>query len=49
MSFYFKNTNKDIIMTDENNEGFENNIVCRYCEKEIFSNKVRDHCHLFGV
>ena len=22
--------------------------VCRFCEKEIVSDKVRDHCHLIG-
>ena len=46
MAFYFKNTNKDIIMTDE--EDYKNNDICRFCEKFIESNKVRDHCHLTG-
>ena len=27
---------------------FENNNICRFCEKEIISEKVRDHCHLTG-
>ena len=49
MGFYFKNTNKDIIMTEENKENFENNNVCRYCEKEILTDKVGDHCHLTGT
>ena len=22
--------------------------ICRFCEKEILSDKVRDHCHLNG-
>ena len=48
MAFYFKNTKKDIIMTKENEEDFKNNIICRFCEKEIVSDKVRDHCHLTG-
>ena len=26
----------------------EDNNICRFCEKEIFSDKVRDHCHLTG-
>ena len=48
MAFYFKNTNKDIIMTEEDEEDFRNDNVCRFCEKEILSDKVRDHCHLTG-
>ena len=42
---YFKNTKEDIIMTKENEEDFKNNNICRFCEKEILSDKVRDHCH----
>ena len=48
MAFYFKNTNKDIIMTDNDNENYENINICRFSEKEILSDKVRDHCHLTG-
>ena len=48
MAFYFKNTKKDIIMTQEDEEDFKNNSICRFCEKEILSDKVRDHCHLTG-
>ena len=48
MAFYFKNTKKDIDMTKENEEDFKNNNICRFCEKEILSDKVRDHCHLTG-
>ena len=48
MAFYFKNTRKDIIMTDDDEEEFRNDIVCRFCEKERLSDKVRDHCHLTG-
>ena len=48
MAFCFKNTNKDIIMTQEDEEDFRNNNICRFCEKEILSDKVRDHCHLTG-
>ena len=46
MAFYFKNTKKDIIMTEENEEDYRSRIVCRFCEKNIESDKVRDHCHL---
>ena len=48
MAFYFKNTNKDIILVEEDEQDFKNNIICRFCEKEILSDKVRDHCHLTG-
>ena len=47
MNFWFKNTKKDIIVTEEDKQDFENNI-CRYCEKYIETDKVRDHCHLTG-
>ena len=48
MAFFFKNTKKDIDMTQEDVENFENNNVCRFSEKEILSEKVRDHCQLTG-
>ena len=48
MAFYFKNTKKDIIMTKEDEEKYKNNNLCRFCEKNIESDKVRDHCHLTG-
>ena len=48
MAFYFKNTKKDIIMTEEDENNFRNNNICRFCEKFIETDKVRDHCHLTG-
>ena len=48
MNFWFKNTKKDIIMTEEDKQDFEDNNICRYCEKYIELDKVRDHCHLTG-
>ena len=48
MTFYFKNTKKDIIMTQEDEEDYRNNNICQFCEKQIESDKVRDHCHLTG-
>ena len=48
MAFYFKNTMKDIIMMDEDEEDYRNDNVCRFCEKFIESTKIRDHCHLTG-
>ena len=35
-------------MTEEDEEDFDNNNICRFCEKELLSDKVRDHCHLTG-
>ena len=48
MAVYFKNTKKDINMTDYDKEEYRNDNVCRFCEKFIKSDKVRDHCHLRG-
>ena len=48
MTFYFKNTNKDIIMTQEDEEDYKDNNICRFCEKKIITYKARDHCHLTG-
>ena len=48
MACYFKNTKKDIIMTEEDEEDYRNKNNCRFCEKEILSHEVRDHCHLTG-
>ena len=48
MAFYFKNSKKDIIMKQKDEEDFRNINICRFCEKEILSDKVRDHCHLTG-
>ena len=48
MAFYFKNTLKDIVMTEVDEEDYKNNKICRFCEREILSDKVRDHCHLTG-
>ena len=48
MHFWFKDTKKDIIMLEEDIQDFENNNICRYCNKYIETDKVRDHCHLTG-
>ena len=48
MAFYNKNTNTDILMTDESEEAYRNNNICRMCEEEFFSDKVRDPCHVTG-
>ena len=46
MAFYFEKTKKDINMTKKNEEDYRNNNICRFCEKNIECDKVRDHCHL---
>ena len=48
MAFFFKNTKKDIVMTDKDEEDYRNDNVCRFCEKFIKTDKVKDHCHLTG-
>ena len=48
MIFWLKNIKKDIVMKEEDQHDFENNNICRYCEKNIELNKVSDHCHLTG-
>ena len=35
-------------MRREDEEDLDNNSICRFCEKELLSDKVRDHCHLTG-
>ena len=46
VTFYFKISKKDIVMTEEDEEDLDNNNICRLCEKNIESDKVRDHCQL---
>ena len=46
MAFYFKKTNKDIILTEKDEEVFRKTDTCRFREKEKTVDKVRDHCHL---
>ena len=48
IAIYFKNNNKDIIMTEKDEEDYIKNTICRFCEKAIECDKVRDHCHLTG-
>ena len=47
-AFFFKKTKKDITMTEKDEEDYKNNNSCRFCEKNIESDKVKDHCHLIG-
>ena len=48
MVFYFKNTKKDMNVTEKDEEDYRNYNVCRFWEKEMLYDKVRDHCHLTG-
>ena len=48
MTFDFVNTNKVITMTKEDEEDYRNYNICRFCEKKIETDKVRDPCHLTG-
>ena len=47
MFFYFKNTEKDIILTEED-EKYGNINNCPVCVQNVKYDKVRDHCHLTG-
>ena len=49
MAFYFKNTKKYMIMTEKVEKELDNNNVCRFCEKNIKSDKGRDHCQLTDI
>ena len=46
MAVFFKNTKKDIIMTEEDVEDYGIDNICRFCETDIEYDKNRDHCHL---
>ena len=48
MNFYFKNTKKEIVMTQEDEEDFKNSTHCWFCELPLEERAVRDHCHLTG-
>ena len=48
MAFYFKNTKIVIIMTEQDVKDYINNNICRFREKEISIDEVKDHCHLTG-
>ena len=39
-------TTKKIILTVEGKKHFRTNDIDRFCENEVGSDKVRDHCHL---
>ena len=35
-------------MAEKDEEDYKNNNICGFCEKNIESEKVRNHCHLTG-
>ena len=41
MNFYFKNTEKSIIMEEKDEEHFRNTNICWFCEKEIINIKLK--------
>ena len=45
-----KHFNKELVMTKEDNEDFENSPKCWICENDYINDnvKVRNHCHITG-
>ena len=43
-----KHFNKNLIMSVEEKQQFENTEICWICNKLIENDKVRDHCHITG-
>ena len=43
-----KHFNKNLIMTQKEEEQFQSSNTCWICEKLIEDEKVRDHCHITG-
>ena len=48
MIFYFSNTNKDILMTEDYEKDFENGKIRRFCEKGLLSGKISAFRHITG-
>ena len=47
MAFFYKNIWKDIIMREENEKDYKNNIICQFYEQILNLIKL-DHCHSTG-
>jgi len=45
---YLLKQNIEMIITDAEEIEFNNSTLCHICEKELFDDRVRDHCHLTG-
>ena len=39
---------KDLIMTNEDEEIYNNSYICWICKQELNTDKVKDHCHVTG-
>ena len=46
--FIFKNTKKQNIKSEEDEDAFEYILICQICEKQIYSNTFRDDFHSTG-
>ena len=46
MAFPFKNAKKGFIKIVRDGEQYRNSNSSQVCEKEMFVDKIRDHCHL---
>ena len=44
MVFFFKNTNKDITIGEEDEENCRSNKICRFREIVVLPEKLRNHC-----
>ena len=44
----YQHFNKKLIMTNEDEEIYENSHTCWICKQELNTDKVRDHCHVTG-
>ena len=48
MFFFFKNTNKAIILIEKDEEDYKSNKFHRVCRKEKIVDEFGEHCHLTG-
>ena len=48
MFFYLKTKKKYNILSEGDEDHYRKNDICQFCEKEIISDKVRDHYPLTG-
>ena len=48
LNLFFENSKKFNNMTEKDEEHCRKKKTCRFCEKGMYSDKVRDHCHIRG-